>query len=165
MKIEARLAVAKKKLRYYGEEIYALKDAGIWYKVFFGLLVIVLFPLLIVEVIVFMLTGKDFGIFQSTEPVVESVLNVAEVPDSLRNLVPLAKKWGIGDDGDRGDILEAASAQELEELGKRVGPRMQEIADWLDTYSEEQMAQSDTAGFYLYLMCAYEEAALDKEEK
>jgi len=39
-----------------------------------------------------LLTGLDLGLFQSSEPVIDDELKIQEVPEALRDPVPLAKK-------------------------------------------------------------------------
>jgi hypothetical protein len=43
-------------------------------------------------------------------------LDPARVPSALSSLLPLAEKWGIGDDGYRVQALENATDEELREL-------------------------------------------------
>lgn len=157
MKVQARIDVVKKKFAYYVDEVRGLRDGG-WYSIFFGLLIVLLIPLFLFEIVILMLFGKDFGMFQSSEPDMEPKIDIDEVPINLRDLFPFAKKWGVGDDGDRGDLIEAASNEELDELRKAVGPRMDEIAQWVTNISEDEIRKSDTAGLFLHLMDAFEEA-------
>ena len=158
-----RLNITVKKLSFFLDEIKALRDGGVWYFLFFGVLIVLLIPVLIFEIVVLFVTGKDFGWFQSSEPVEEVMeLNASEVPDALHDLIPLAKKWGIGDDCDRVEAMALAKSQDLDELKEKVGPRMQEIGDWLSSYPDD--SYSDTTYFFTYLMVAYEECySLSKE--
>ena len=79
--------------------------------------------------------------------------------------MPLAIKWGVGDGVYRGELIERASNDELDELRNGVGPRMDEIAHWLTNLSDYDIRTSDTVGLYLHLMDAYEESepGYDKE--
>lgn len=43
-------------------------------------------------------------------------LDANNVPDALVSLVPMAEKWGIGDDFDREAVVSHASREELEAL-------------------------------------------------
>ena len=38
------------------------------------------------------------------------------MPDSVRALLPLAEVWGIGDDVERGMVVEAASVEDLQAM-------------------------------------------------
>ena len=54
------------------------------------------------------------------------------VPDFLLPLLPLAERWGIPDDGLRGELVRAASADELAELaGCFDDVPAQELEGWL----------------------------------
>ena len=157
-----RFRIFGRKLFYFLEEIEALKDGGLWHFIGIGILLILLFPVLIFELIVLLVIGKDMGWFQSSEHVEEVMeLNTNEVPESLRNLIPLAKKWGIGDDYERGEVIKSAMPRELDELEQKVGSRMQEIGDWLSGYPQDNL--NDTTYFFTYLMVAYEECHLYRQ--
>jgi len=43
-------------------------------------------------------------------------LDASRVPEQLRRWIPLAERWGIGDDLIREDCIEKATAEELQEL-------------------------------------------------
>lgn len=43
-------------------------------------------------------------------------LDPTHIPEPLRSLLPMAEKWGIGDDFEREDALNKASSWELEKL-------------------------------------------------
>jgi len=43
-------------------------------------------------------------------------LHPSRIPAALHPLIPVAEKWGISDDGYRGDLVEAASTHDLEAL-------------------------------------------------
>lgn len=143
------------KISNYKSEVSGLRDAGIWYQLGIGLLLLILFPVLIVELLLVLLVGKDIGVFVAPIAVEPPVLVEDEVPESLRDLIPLARKFGIGCDAERDVIMKAASLEELSDLKSRVMPRQQEITDWLETYPETEI--SDTAAFFLYLGSACDE--------
>jgi hypothetical protein len=56
-----------KKYFYYLEEIKALKDGGVFYFIGFGILIVLLFPVLILELVILLISGKDLGWFQTSE--------------------------------------------------------------------------------------------------
>lgn len=59
-------------------------------------------------------------------------LNPDNVPKELVPLLPLAEKWGIGDDGDREDAVHQAPTSELEDLVQAVDGHIYEtLDDWL----------------------------------
>lgn len=158
MELSGRIERIREKFKYLSEEVVALRDGSFGYRLAFGLLLAVLLPVFVIELIILMLAGRDLGMFVQPKPVSVPVLLEQEVPESLRDLIPLARKFGVGDDAERGDILRAATPAELDGLEQRVQPRQQEIADWLDSFPEREI--SDTATFFLYLGSACDEAAL-----
>lgn len=85
-----------------------------------------------------------------------SELNAAHVPDDLRHLLPLAKRWGIGDDMDRAAALERASDEELQTLRDAVQTHSAAITHWLDSFSSGA-AMSDEAAAFMYMQLAVEE--------
>ena len=154
-----RVSSVKGKLLFYEDEALALKKGGMRYAIFFGPLMVLLFPALVIEIIVLLVFGVDFQILQTRPPEISSELNEDEVPSELRELIPLAKKWGIGDAEARENMIRNSSLPELVDLEQKVGPRMQQIADWTDGYSESQLKNSAIAGYFIFLQVAYEEAS------
>ena len=154
-KFNKRIICISEKLKCFFDEVTALKEGPFFYKIGLGFLLFILFPFFVIELIVVLLFGNDLKIIVPQQPVSPTVLIDDEVPNSLRDLVPLARKYGIGDDADRGDIMDAASLEELSELEEKVSPRQQQISDWLDTFPENGI--TDTATFFLYLGSACDE--------
>ncbi len=150
------------KIKNFKEELSNLRDAGIRYQLVFGTLLLVLFPVFIVELSLVLLFSWDIGVFVPRMEVGPNLLNEEEVPESLRDLIPLARRFGISDDGERDDVMLAASAEELSALETSVMPRQQEIADWLDSFPEMEI--SDTAAFFLYLGSACDEVPLYRDD-
>jgi hypothetical protein len=82
-------------------------------------------------------------------------LDSAAVPVDLRHLVPLAERWGIGDDVDRNDRVRSATAAEREELQSAITPLYARITAWLDSFGGGAM--SDEAAAFMYMQLALEE--------
>ena len=82
-------------------------------------------------------------------------LDSAKVPAYLRHLVPLAQRWGIGDDVARSEQLQKATAAERSELRAAFGPRQAQITAWLDSFRQGPMPE-ETAAF-MYTQLAIEE--------
>lgn len=154
-----RVLAVKGKLRFYCNEVMALRSGGISYAIFFGLLLVLLLPVLLIEIIALLSFGVDYEILQTRSPEVSNELNEKEVPLELRPLIPLAKKWGVGDAEQRERLIQDSTLAELTELDQKVGPQMQQIADWIDEYSENQLRNSSTIGYFIFLQVAYEEAS------
>ena len=82
-------------------------------------------------------------------------LNPQQVPEDLRHLVPLAERWGIGDDVERNEKVDRATPAEREELRTAVDPVHARITAWLDTFGQGTM--SDEAAAFMYMQLALEE--------
>ncbi len=154
-----RVLAVKGKLRFYGDEVMALREGGISYAIFFGLLAFLLLPVLLIEIIALLSFGVDYEILQTRSPDVSNDLNEEEVPSELRPLIPLAKKWGIGDAEERERLIQNSTLAELVDFEQKVGPQMQQIADWIDEYSEGQLRKSSTMGYFIFLQVVYEEVS------
>ena len=63
-------------------------------------------------------------------------LPLRELPDQFRPLIPLIRKWGIGDDADRTERLAQASRRQLQALVRRVSPLFESINAYLDTFDD-----------------------------
>lgn len=163
MHIKQRINCIADKTDYYLREVRGLRDGGTAYRLGSGLLVLVLLPILVIELLIVFLTGKDPGLIARPKPASPPQLIAEEVPESLRDLIPLARKYGIGDEAKREEITRAASPAELAELEEQVIPRAQEIADWLDTFPESGL--SATAAFFEYLGSACDEVPFYTSKK
>ncbi len=82
-------------------------------------------------------------------------LDPAQVPQDLRDLIPFAEEWGIGDDVIRSDVEEAASEQEKERFSQGLEGRTARITEWLDSFGTELM--SDEAAAFMYMLSALDE--------
>jgi hypothetical protein len=85
--------------------------------------------------------------------------DAANVPEELRDIAPLAKRWGIGDDALRSDALERASAEERETLRRAVQAHGTEITNWLDSFDSGANMPNEAAAF-MYMQLAVEELPL-----
>jgi hypothetical protein len=82
-------------------------------------------------------------------------LDASKVPEDLRSLVPLAARWGIGDDVDRNAKVDKATDAERAELRNAVDPLSTRITEWLDSFPSDSM--SDEAAAFMYMQLALEE--------
>jgi hypothetical protein len=71
---------------------------------------------------------EKFGLYAENRPIIK--LNRNKVPPEFHDLIPLAEKWGIGDDIMRSDFEKKASLKEKEELVERLKDRIEEIEKW-----------------------------------
>ncbi|MBC7897133.1 MAG: hypothetical protein H7066_17070 [Cytophagaceae bacterium] len=82
-------------------------------------------------------------------------LDASRVPEDLRALVPIVQEWGIGDDVDRGDKVEGASAEERQKLRDALAPHQDRITAWLNSFGQNVMP--DEAAAFMYAQLALEE--------
>jgi hypothetical protein len=82
-------------------------------------------------------------------------LDAGKVPADLRDLVPLAQRWGIGDDVVRSARVEKATEAERSELRAAFGPRQAAITAWLDSFGKGPMPEEAAA--FMYTQLAIEE--------
>jgi hypothetical protein len=78
-------------------------------------------------------------------------LDPQQVPANLRDLLPLAAKWGIGDDVDRADMQAKATAQDKLELHQALKGRAMAVNDWLDSFGKGKMPAEAAAFMYMIL--------------
>lgn len=82
-------------------------------------------------------------------------IDPGRVPVAFRDLIPLARKWGLSDDAARGYFVDRASAEEKQELRRILRGRVQAVTDWIDSFMPGDM--SDEAGCFMYMLEAHEE--------
>lgn len=82
-------------------------------------------------------------------------LDSAKVPEDLRPLVPLAERWGIGDDMDRNAKVDRVTPEERTELQTALEPLNSRITQWLNSFG--QGAMTDEAAAFMYMQLALEE--------
>ena len=97
--------------------------------------------------------SRDPGTSHAAEAVPQ--LDPAKVPPELRDLVPFAQRWGIGDDVARSERIQKATDTERSELRAAFGPRQARITAWLDSFG--QGAMPEEAAAFMYTQLAIEE--------
>jgi hypothetical protein len=105
---------------------------------------------------------RRYGLDAENRPVIR--LDPMRVPEPLRDLIPLAETWGIGDDIIRLDVAEKSTAAERDELLRAVGRRFDEVEAWLATAGPGEMSEEMTA--FMYMTTAWDElrAEMDADE-
>jgi hypothetical protein len=96
---------------------------------------------------------RDPGSSQAAESVPR--LDSAKVPADLRDLLPFAQRWGIGDDVARSERVQKATAAERSQLRAAFGRRQARITAWLDSFG--QGAMPNEAAAFMYTQLAIEE--------
>ena len=82
-------------------------------------------------------------------------IDASKVPEDLRSLVPIVQAWGIGDDVDRGEKVDAATAEEKQQLRDALAPHQDRITAWLNSFGQGVMP--DEAAAFMYAQLALEE--------
>jgi hypothetical protein len=95
---------------------------------------------------------KHFGLYAENRPVIQ--LDTKRVPPDLRHLIPLAEKWGVGDDIIRNDLIDKSSSLEKRELHDALYGPFERITEWLTTADRPL---SDEAEAFMYMQEALDE--------
>lgn len=102
--------------------------------------------------------GESFSRFLSTETEfceqerVDALrgFDEAKVPEDLRDLIPVAQRFGIGDDVCRGHLIRRTRVADRKAVASAVGPRAQRIQGWLDSLGEPPYG-TEAACFFWFL--------------
>jgi len=81
------------------------------------------------------------------------------VPPDLVDLIPLAEKWGIGDDLLREEMQARATVAEKQAMGDALKDRHARITAWLDSFPQGQ-PMSDEAAAFMYMQLGADEMGL-----
>jgi hypothetical protein len=105
---------------------------------------------------------KEFRLYAKNRP--DTRLDRARVPADLRHLIPLAEKWGVGDDIIRNDMIDEASDAEKRELHDALYEADDRVTEWLTTFPTGEM--SDEAAAFMHMQEALAEMGyfLDEEK-
>jgi hypothetical protein len=76
-------------------------------------------------------------------------LDDTAVPESLRVLLPLARRYGVGDDPCRAYFISRTTKAEQERHLAQAAPHLDAIQEWVDTYKPEAMPPEAAAFFWL----------------
>ncbi|MFC7242097.1 hypothetical protein ACFQO7_06340 [Catellatospora aurea] len=72
------------------------------------------------------------------------------VPENVRHLIPLVERWSVPEDGERSDLMEAATDAQLRELTDAVTESIDELDDWL---CGDEAASPDPSDEYIAFSC------------
>lgn len=100
--------------------------------------------------------GETKGTAGGTSETQAVELDASKVPEDLRSLVPLAARWGIGDDVDRNAKVDKATDAERAELKNAIDPLSTRITAWLDSFPVGA-PMTDEAAAFMYMHLALEE--------
>ena len=96
---------------------------------------------------------RRFGLHAEHRPIIR--LDPDDVPADLRHLIPLAEKWGVGDDIIRHDLIERSSHLERRELHDALYEPFERITEWLDAQTGSLLTPEAEA--FLYMQTALDE--------
>jgi hypothetical protein len=71
------------------------------------------------------------------------------VPESFRELLPLARRYGVGDDSCRGFFINKTPKREQKRDVERATPHLDAIQRWIDTFEPGELPPEATAFFWL----------------
>jgi hypothetical protein len=80
---------------------------------------------------------RRYGLYAENRPII-----------NLRHLVPLAEKWGIGDDIIRNDYIDKASDEEKRDLHDALYEPFEQITAWLTSFPAGRMTPEAEAFMY-----------------
>jgi hypothetical protein len=83
-------------------------------------------------------------------------IDINDVPQHLRDLVPFAYKWGIGDDVARAEFEESTSEEEKDELRRALTGRTEQVTEWLDSFAQGSVHPGAFSNFSYMLEAAAE---------
>lgn len=104
---------------------------------------------------------KKYGLYAENRPVIE--IDASSVPEHLRDLIPMAEKWGIGDDIIRGDYVEKATEEDKQQFAARLKGRTFTVEVWVHSFESGQM--SEAAVHFMYMLIALDESGSWPDQK
>ena len=96
---------------------------------------------------------KRYGLYAENRPSLQ--LDQARVPSHLRHLVPLAEKWGVGDDIIRNDLVDQSTDAEKRELHDALYEPFERVTDWLSSFAERPLSPEGEA--FMHMQTALDE--------
>ena len=97
---------------------------------------------------------KKYGLYAENRP--EIRLDPAKVPEDLQFLIPMAEKWGIGDDIIRNDFVDKSTIEERRELRDALKEPDERITAWMSSFAE----LSDEAAAFMFMQIALDETGI-----
>jgi hypothetical protein len=105
----------------------------------------------------------EYGMNAANRPVIN--VDAAEVPESLRDLIPLVERWAIPCDVTRRDYFDHQPAQDIASFWHDVLPRVQAIKAWLDSQPQSVQHRPAAAVHFMYFLKAHGEAWQPTEDE
>ena len=92
-------------------------------------------------------------------------LDPSKVPVAIVSLLPLAERWGIGDDYDREAAVASASREELERLIHSIDDVELELYEWLEGPEASNRMPSDEYAAFTCLTMAIDSARSELRQR
>ena len=104
---------------------------------------------------------EKYGLYAENRPKIS--IEQTRVPERLRDLIPMAEKWGIGDDIIRNDFEQKTTEAERSEFQNALRGRTADVTAWLDSFDndlESSNLMTEEAGYFMYMLEALDESGL-----
>lgn len=105
---------------------------------------------------------QKYGLTAENRPTIR--LDSSRVPEALRRWIPLAERWGVGDDLIREDCVEKATLEELDELLAWT-PDDAVLEAWLAGPESESARVSEEYVAFTCLVMAYDLAKVTRRKR
>jgi hypothetical protein len=89
--------------------------------------------------------GGLVGLVNDIESAETEELEFSKLPKQFQSLVPLIKKWAIGDDQERADFQESLPRQALEAFVDEVEPYLRSIDKYLSSFGDQPPSEEAAA--------------------
>jgi hypothetical protein len=104
-----------------------------------------------------------YGMNAANRPLIK--VEVDEVPESLRDLVPLVERWAIPCDVTRADYFDHQPEQDVANFWYSVLPRVASIDEWIASQPQDVHDWAAAAVHFMYLLKAHAEAWQPTEDE
>lgn len=91
------------------------------------------------DIIDFFNVNQDF--FKKT---IRNVISTKNIPDSLKPLAPLMRKYSLSDDSERDQLIEEMKPKKIKQLIESVDPYMNDINNYLNSFKQEPLSEEAT---------------------
>ena len=92
-------------------------------------------------------------------------VEIDDVPEPLRDLIPYVERWAIPCDVTRGDYFDKQPKEDVADFYHFVLPFTDRIHAWLDEQSDDVSEWPDAAVHYMYFLKAHSEAYQPTDEE
>lgn len=94
---------------------------------------------------------KEIKLLQQIKLIVEhnfpgsiAIIDYSKIPEDFKKLLPFIKEWAISDDQERSDKIKRTSKAKLQKLRDTIGPKLDLIDKYLDTFKNKPMHHEAT---------------------